>query len=240
MKGVILGILPDASLVDLTHDVPAQQVEAGAFALLTAFAFFPAGTIHLAVVDPGVGTERKIVAARSGGHTFVGPGNGVLRWALDAAAGAGGQPAQIVQVEEPRYRLEPVSNTFHGRDVMAPAAAYLASGVPLDALGPPVTGAGGRAFPAPERRGRTVAGCVVYVDHFGNCITNLDHAAAHGARTLDVAGRSLRVARTYGDGAPGECLAVPGSSGFVEIAVRGGSAARELGIGRDAPVAITS
>jgi S-adenosylmethionine hydrolase len=236
MKGVILGIAPGALVVDLCHSVPPQDVRAGAFLLMAAYAYFPPGTIHVAVVDPGVGTTRRIVAARAGGYTFVGPDNGVLRWALDRAGGVGGAEA-VVAVENPRYRLANVSRTFHGRDVMAPAAAHLAAGVSLEALGPVVAPGtlAGEPFPSPERRGKTaVAGRVVYVDHFGNCTTNLPEDAASISSapgvSVEVAGRRVPLARAYGDVDPGQPLALTGSTGLLEIAVRDGNAARTLGI----------
>ena len=224
MKGVIAGIAPEARVVDLTHNVPARDIYAGAFHLLTAHRYFPAGTIHVAVVDPGVGTQRAIVAVRAGAHVFVGPDNGVLRWAIDDAGG----PVSAVRVEDRRYALPEVSATFHGRDVMAPAAAHLAVGVPLESLGPPTAQLSGERFPEP-RDGR---GVVVHVDHFGNCITNLPPDIA----ALEVLGRRLAVAPAYAAAPAGRAIAVAGSAGFLEIAVNGGSAAALLGIGRGTPV----
>ena len=228
MKGVILGIAPGASLVDLTHGVPPQDVRAGAFLLMTAFHFFPRGTIHVAVVDPGVGTERKIVAATAAGHAFVGPDNGVLRWAIQRAGG----PDAAVSIEAPEYRLPHVSHTFHGRDVIAPAAAHLAAGAALEALGPPMAELAGAPFPSPKRVGADLVGEVVYVDHFGNCVTNLPPEAG----AVEVRGTQLRRHRTYAEGAAGEPLALVGSAGFLEIAVPGGSAAQQLGVGVRAQV----
>jgi len=227
MKGVVLGIAPDSQLVDLSHRVPPQDVRAGAFLLMTAYAYFPAGTVHLAVVDPGVGTERRIVAIRAGGHLFVGPDNGLLRWAVDRAGGA----ETIVAVENPAYRLSQTSTTFHGRDVIAPAAAHLATGVPLGALGPPVASLTGNPFPQPQRRANALIGEIVYVDHYGNCITNLPHPApATTATTVEVAGRRLPLVATYAARQPGDILAVTGSSGYVEIAIPNGNAAQRLSL----------
>jgi hypothetical protein len=238
MKGVILGIAPGVTVVDLCHEVPPQDVRAGAFLLMTSFAYFPSGTVHLAVVDPGVGTARKIVAVHAGGQSFVGPDNGLLRWAIERAGG----PAQAVAVENPAFRLATVSTTFHGRDVMAPAAAHLANGAPLQELGPPLAHLEGEAFPQPERRGRTLAGRVIYVDRFGNCITNLPvpalggRAAGRSGPRLEVLGQQLPLVHTYGEGAPGQAIAVTDSAGFVEIALQNGSAAQHLGIRLDTPV----
>jgi S-adenosylmethionine hydrolase len=225
MKGVIAGIAPDARVIDLTHEVPAQDVQTGAFQLLTAHRYFPAGTIHVAVVDPGVGTERAIVAVRAGHHLFVGPDNGVLLWSVQAAGG----PITGVRIENRQYALAQVSATFHGRDVMAPAAAHLAIGVPLESLGPPSAPLAGQRFPEP----RDWWGVVVHVDRFGNCVTNLPPA---NAAALEVLGRRLPVASAYAAASAGQAVAVAGSAGFLEVAVNGGSAAARLGIARGTPV----
>lgn len=222
LHGVILGIAPHVTVVDLSHGVPPQDVRAGAFGLMAAFGFFPAGTIHVAIVDPGVGTARKIVAARAGGHTFVGPDNGLLKWAVDRAGG----PEAAVSVEAAQYRLPVTSVTFHGRDIIAPAAAHLANGVPLSDLGPPIARLAGEPFPEPAPRGADLEGHVVYVDRYGNCVTNLPPLPG----TPLVLGKPLRRCVTYEEGAEGEAVALTGSAGFLEIAVRGGSAAGRLGI----------
>lgn len=225
MKGVIASIAPDAHVVDLTHDVPPQDVQAGAFHLMVAYGYFPPGTVHVAVVDPGVGTGRAIITVRAGGHLFVGPDNGVLRWAVESAGGA----ERAVRVENRDYALPVVSATFHGRDVMAPAAAHLARGLPLESLGPAAETLAGEAFPE-SHAGR---GIVVHVDRFGNCITNLRPPL--GA-TVDVLGRHLPVVRTYGDAPPRQPVALVGSASLLEIAINGESAAARLGIGRGTPV----
>jgi S-adenosyl-L-methionine hydrolase (adenosine-forming) len=240
MKGVILGLVPQVTLVDLCHEVPPQDVRAGAFLLKTAVRYFPAGAIHLVVVDPGVGTARRIVAVRAGGQCFVAPDNGVLRWAVDDAPGGA---EQIVRVENPAYRLPDVSTTFHGRDVMAPAAAALANGTPLAALGPTIDSLAGDPFPEPHVAPGSLTGEVVYVDHYGNCITNLpasmlSQLALGEPDVLPVhaGGARLPVVRTYGAGQPGQPLCVTGSSGYLEIAVRNGSAARALSLIAGSPV----
>jgi S-adenosyl-L-methionine hydrolase (adenosine-forming) len=233
MKGVIAGIAPEAQVIDLTHEVPPQDVRTGAFHLLCAFPYFPAGTIHVAVVDPGVGTDRKIVAVKAGQHTFVGPDNGLLRWAVDAAGGAD----QCVSVEAPDVRLPAVSTTFHGRDVMAPAAAHLARGLPLDALGPVHERLIGEQFPVPTEIADSVQGEVLLVDRFGNCITNIRHSP-EGCR-IAVDGHNAVPVRTYGDARRGTIVALTGSSGFLEVSVVQGSAAAELGISRGASVHLT-
>jgi S-adenosylmethionine hydrolase len=225
MKGVIAGIAPQAKVIDLTHGVSPQGVRAGAFHLLAAYSYFPTGTIHVAVVDPGVGTARDIVAVRAGDYTFIGPDNGLLRWAVDAATGSGPAPA-IVAVENTAYRLPHVSRTFHGRDIMAPAAAHLANGVPLESLGPSRPDLVGEPLPQPAMTSRGIEGTVLHVDHFGNCVTNL-RAVAPGSRVY-VNSREARVVQTYADGAEGELVALVSSAGFLEIAVRGGNAASAI------------
>ncbi|HEX2516131.1 MAG TPA: SAM-dependent chlorinase/fluorinase [Chloroflexota bacterium] len=222
LHGVVAGIAPHTRVIDLCHEVPPQDVRAGAFLLLTSYRFFPPGTIFGAVVDPGVGTNRAIVVVRAGGHTFAGPDNGLLRWAVEDA----GPVQEAVRVEQPRYRLSRVSNTFHGRDVIAPAVAHLSLGVPLSALGPPAPPLAGDPFPRPAASGATLSGEVLYVDRFGNAITNLSPLPG----VVRIQGRELRRVRTYAEGRPGEPVALEGSSGFLEVAVGGGSAAADLGV----------
>jgi S-adenosyl-L-methionine hydrolase (adenosine-forming) len=224
MKGVLLSALPDAVLVDLTHDIPAQDVEAGRLALARAWRRFPPGTVHLAVVDPGVGTRRAAIAVESQGRFLVGPDNGLLSPAL---VGGG---ADVVALPVPPY----ASATFHGRDVFAPAAARLAAGAALATLGvfkdDPVL----RRTPDTERHadGR-ISGEVLTIDRFGNVLSNI------GCRlggTVTVGAHRIPVRRTYADVEPGALLALTGSSGFLEVSVRGGSAAERLGLRRGAPL----
>ena len=238
MKGVLLSICPSARLVDLTHEIPAQDVLAGGLALEAAAPFFPAGTVHLAVVDPGVGTARRPLAIRAGGFYLVGPDNGLFTFALE------GRGWTAVSLTAPEYRLAEVSRTFHGRDVFAPAAAYLASGVPLERLGPAVTD--------PERLPR--AGCrledgelvgeVLDADRFGNLLTSIPAArlaeiAGAGGIALEVAGRRLRgPLGAYAAGSEGEPAVIVGSTGCLEIFVKGGSALNVLGVGRGAIVRV--
>ena len=222
MKARVLAQAPSASLVDLTHAVPPGDVRAGAFLLAQAFAWFPEGSVHLAVVDPGVGTRRRAIAVEAGGAFFVGPDNGLFALAL---AGRRVRRAVVLPVP-PR-----ASPTFHGRDVFAPAAGRLAAGTSIESLGRPAGRLRALDWPRPRRRGADTVGEIVHVDHFGNLVTNL--------RTVDrgelVAGNSFRtrrILRTYGDAHHGEPLALRGSHGFLEIAVRDGSAAAQLGLAR--------
>jgi S-adenosyl-L-methionine hydrolase (adenosine-forming) len=236
MKGVMLGICPDVTLVDLTHDVAPHDVLGGALELAAASAYFPAGTIFLAVVDPGVGSARRGVAADSGDYRFVGPDNGVLSLALDA------HPARrAVELSERRYARPTVSRTFEGRDRFAPAAAWLAKGIDLAALG---RGAGAlQRLDVPKARVEdgAIAGEVLRVDRFGNLITNIDRptfdAAAGGGVDVRIGGHQVRkVVSTYADAAAGEICALFGSTDHLEIAANGASAAALLGASRGAPV----
>ncbi len=236
MKGVILGITPDARLVDLTHDVPPQDVRAGAYALYAAYRYFSAETVHLAVVDPGVGSARRAVALRTSWGTFVAPDNGLLSLVLSRET-----VDEAVALENPAYRLPHVSRTFHGRDVFAPAAAHIARGVPLAELGPAVTDLATFPVSRPVSRGHTLIGQVIYVDRFGNLVTDVLEADLTGP-VATVAAGSARIAGlsdTYAAVAPGQALALIGSAGHLEIAVREGSAARTLGLSVEDPVTVT-
>lgn len=229
MKGVIAGIAPDAELVDVTHLVPPQDVASGRFRLLSVTPYFPPGTVHLAVVDPGVGTSRRAVAVRgSSGSLLVGPDNGLLLGALEV------DPAvDAVELSERRFwRTPSPSATFHGRDVFAPVAAHLARGVALEDLGPAIApGSLVKLELAPWRSvAGGVEGAIQAVDGFGNLISNIpgDVLPGHGRWSATIAGRTVTGGRTYGEVRPGEAMALVGSHGFVEIAVRQGDARRML------------
>jgi S-adenosylmethionine hydrolase len=234
MKGVVLSIAPRATLVDITHGVPAQDVAAGAVALAQAAPLFPAGSIHVAVVDPGVGGERADLLVESGGSFFIGPDNGVLSLAARA-------PRKIYWIEAAAFRREPVSPTFHGRDVFAPTAGRLAAGEsPADA-GPLVPKMVDLATPGLHRRDRVIEGEVIHVDGFGNLITSLPAEALAGPGvTVEVEGTAgrfePRVGRTFSDVDPGALIAYVGSGGQLEIACRDGSAAGRIGAERGTPV----
>ncbi len=238
MKGVILGICREARLVDLTHEVAPHDVLEGALALDSAWRFFPAGSIHLAVIDPGVGSRRRGLGLQAGGHYFVGPDNGLFTFALLA----GGWSA--VAIEASAYRLSEVSQTFHGRDVFAPVAAHLAAGVPFRHLGPAITDPVQLALPGSRRQGDEVVGEVIGDDRFGNLLTSVtadrvSELADHGPIEVELAGRGLgAVARSYEEGPPGAPTAIIGSSGRLEIFVRNGSARATLGVGPGARVTV--
>ena len=236
MKGAALSICPDATLVDISHDLPAHDVLAGALELAASYKYFPAGTIFLVVVDPGVGSIRRGIAAESGDHKFVAPDNGVLTAVFEEHP-----PKRVVELSERRYARPTVSRTFEGRDRFAPAAAWLAKGIELVALGRPAGDIHRLDLPRPVVEAGRISGQVLRVDRFGNLITNIDR------KTFDrVAGGPLEIAvgshvvskviSTYADAAPGEVCALFGSTDHLEIAANGASAAGELDLGRGAPV----
>lgn len=242
MKGVILGIAPGVQLVDLTHDVPPQDVPTGAWLLSTAWQSFPAETVFVAVVDPGVGTARHPVAVFAGGRYFVGPDNGIFSDVL-AASSAG----RAVILDDAAYYATPrPSATFHGRDIFAACAAHLVAGVPLEALGSPIAPAKLVRLPArqPGWEGGRLVAHVLYVDHFGNVITDVgpdltDRLLAEPKATLVAGSRSIvERAVTFGGGPESEPFLLRDSSGHLAIAVRNGSAASALGIGAGAVLEI--
>ena len=265
MKGVILSINPQAALIDLTHAIPPQDVRQASFILGVNYPYFPDGTIHVAVVDPGVGTDRRAVLLVTPTARFLAPDNGLLSQVLkdylpQPAPAPGWAPAPeglaAFELTNPDYQRHPVSNTFHGRDVFAPAAAYLSLGLPPEQLGRPVDRLVWLPAPQPIRTGATVAGEVLYADWFGNLITNITptHLAGlalaagnpgdPGSLVVEVGGRRIAgLSRTFQDvvapqpdGLP--LAALVGSNGYLEIAVSNGSAAAALGAGSGTAVLI--
>jgi S-adenosylmethionine hydrolase len=233
MKGVILSALPEARLVDLSHEVAPFDVLGGALLLEACAPRFPPHAVHCAVVDPGVGTVRRpLCVADPAGRRFVGPDNGLFTPFL-------GQGARAFALSTPGLVPTPESATFHGRDLFAPVAAWLAGGGDAERLGPPVDDPVRLSWPEPSREGQRLRGEVLLADPFGNLLTSI--RAAHlpsGPLSVEVAGRAARVVRTYGDAHPGELVALLGSSGRLEVSVREGSAARTLGVGRGAAVLV--
>ena len=218
IRGRLLTLAPGAVLADITHDVTPGDVPAAAYVLDRSWQAFPTGTIHLAVVDPGVGSERRALALRAGGHFFVGPDNGLF-------TGVAGSVDAGVALPVPAG----AAATFHGRDVFAPAAAALAGGVSLDALGAPLQGDLVRlGRPLPVVDGASLVGEVVYIDRFGTLVTNLAEGASG---PVELAGAALPLRRTFSDVASGELVAMKGSGGTIEIALRDGSAAEQLRVG---------
>jgi S-adenosyl-L-methionine hydrolase (adenosine-forming) len=225
MKGVLATRAPDATVIDVSHGIAPQDVLAGALVLRHAAPYFPPQTIHVAVVDPGVGGRRRPLAVETTDALFVGPDNGVL-----SLAAPGDQVRRIVHLTEERFFLSPRSATFHGRDVFAPVAAALANGTDPSALGPPVTDMERLELPAVARSATALTGQVIHVDHFGNLTTNVSETDVTGDVTIGLAGARVRgIARHYGAVAVGEPVAVVNSWGLLEIAVRNGSAKKTLG-----------
>ena len=236
VKGVLLGRAPRARLVDLTHGIPPQDVPRAALVLEGAFRAFPPGTVHLAVVDPGVGTARRALAVAAAGHYFVGPDNGLLGF----LAGAPGAVTRTLRAVPTPGR--PVSRTFHARDVFAPAAAALVRGVPFGRLGPRSAPPRRLAVARAVRRGDRVRGAVLLADRFGNLLTNLraqDLPGAPARCVVALAGRRIvGLSATYAARPRGQLGAVIDSSGRVEVFVREGNAQARLGVGAGAPVSL--
>jgi S-adenosylmethionine hydrolase len=231
MKGVLATRAPDARVVDLTHGIPPQNVLAGALVLRYALPFFPPGTVHLAVVDPGVGSERRPLCVETPREVLVGPDNGLLSLAAAAAPSV-----RAYHLKEGRFFPPPQSATFHGRDVFAPVAAALATGVRPHELGPEITDMHRLHVPEPRRDAGTLRGEVIYVDHFGNLITNVPQSllATFPVKPSSISIRSVRVAGispSYAAVSSGQPVAVVNSWNHLEIAVRDGSAAAALGAG---------
>ncbi|MBD2664779.1 hypothetical protein B6N60_04044 [Richelia sinica FACHB-800] len=229
MKGVIAQINSNLTIVDLTHQIPPQNIAAGRFCLMNAYAYFPAGTVHVAVVDPGVGSQRRSLAVEFSQGFLIGPDNGLLTGVLSQI------PAiRAVELTNLNYWRSPQpSNTFHGRDIFAPVAAYLASGVPLLELGTEINPDSLVQLDIGqwEETATGVCGCVQYIDYFGNLVTNIPASYVQGKSwSVQIKGMTIGGCQTYSDVGVGEALALIGSHGWVEIAVNSGNAQAQLQI----------
>lgn len=243
LKGVILGIDPNATVVDVTHAIKPQDVAQAAFALEASFRYFPEGTIHVVVVDPGVGTERGILCLEQDRRFFLAPDNGTLTLLLEE-----GQGAVLRRLENPAFRRAEVSPVFHGRDIIAPAAAHLSKGADSRALGPELAREATVRLEhlRPVLRADSgIDGTIVHVDRFGNLISNipaglLDAVGGGGEGVRITVGEAClsAISKTYAHGAPGVVLALIGSRGYLEIAVNRGSAQTALGLGTGDPVRV--
>ncbi len=239
MKGVALGICGDVALVDITHDVPPQDIVAGALELAACWKYFPHGTIFLVVVDPGVGSSRRGIAAEAGEYRFVAPDNGVLSPVFDDTP-----PRRVVELTERRYARPTVSRTFEGRDRFAPAAAWLAKGIDLAVLGRPAGTIQRLHVPAPAVDGAQLTGQILRVDRFGNLISNVDRRTFEafvggGEIEVSIGPRTVaRVVSTYAEAAAGELCALFGSTDHLEVSVSRGNAARTLDLAPGAVVQI--
>ena len=239
LKAVVLGVCPDATLVDIGHDIPAHDVMAGALELAACYRYFPHGTIFLAVVDPGVGSSRRGIAADTGDFKFVAPDNGVLSAVFREAP-----PRKVVELTERKYARPTISRTFEGRDRFAPAAGWLAKGIALASLGKGITDFHVLDLPLPVADARQVTGEVVRIDRFGNLITNIDRRtfeqlATGGAISVRAGSHDVaRVVATYAEAPAGALCALFGSTDHLEIALNSGDAAAHLALARGAVVTV--
>lgn len=237
MKGVVLSIARQAQIIDYTHGIRPGNIVEGAYLLRTGYRYFPRGSVHVAVVDPGVGSSRRAIAFQTLEATFIGPDNGLFALVWEDIVKHAGTDAQIVELTETKYWLPKVSATFHGRDIFAPVAAHIVAGVPLAQLGKPIDGLTPAQLATPYSQSRGVLnGHIIHIDRFGNCITNItqEHLHVHqiGERiVVEIIDQQLSgLFRTYADGPTGIPMCLIGSSGHIELSVRNGNAARVLGV----------
>jgi S-adenosyl-L-methionine hydrolase (adenosine-forming) len=230
MKGVILGINPQVQLIDLTHGLSNHRLLEAAFVLQTAFSFFPKGTVHLAIVDPEVGGGRRLIAIQGKDYSWVGPDNGLFTLVLKK------QPkSKIIHLTHSDFFLKKISSTFHGRDILAPVAAHLSLGVPPEQMGPSIFNPVLLPFPEPEIKEKELVGQVLWADHFGNLITNINQEAlipflSGPAFTVSIGSETIpEIFQTYSQGLPDRLIALIGSSGYLEIACNLGRAAEKVG-----------
>jgi S-adenosyl-L-methionine hydrolase (adenosine-forming) len=241
MKGVILSINPEATIVDISHEIPPQDIEAAAFNLLSCYRDFPAGTIHVAVVDPGVGSDRRAVVIECAEQLFVGPDNGLFSWICERE-----NEWSATHIMRQEFFRKPVSNTFHGRDIFAPVTARLASGYLPHVFGPPIADVVKLPPLKPSKIDEyTIEGRIIHIDRFGNCVTNftretLESRGAATAWRITLKDREIDSFRDYfADSTTDEVFAIIGSAGFIEICVRNGSAAKLLNVQRGQIVRLT-
>jgi S-adenosyl-L-methionine hydrolase (adenosine-forming) len=225
MKGVILGICPDAQLVDIAHEVMTYAIGEGAFTIAQAYRYFPPGTVHLVVVDPGVGSPRRPIVVEAAGQLFVGPDNGVFGMIF------AGEKHQVRLIQNRKYLCELVSHTFHGRDIFAPVAAHLAAGVEPALIGEVVESYIRPSFEGPRQTGtRTWEGEILKIDHFGNVITNFRADDFPLIEELAIGqAKARRLVRSYAEAPDGELVVLAGSSGYLEVSMNQGSAAETIG-----------
>lgn len=241
MKAVLLSWIPQAQIIDLTHGIPPQNIRLAAYHLLASYRYHPRGTMFICVVDPGVGSERKIIYMEAGGWHFIAPDNGLLSWMLTQET-----PTRIIDISHPSSIPLPVSKTFHGRDIMAPVGGRILGGEDPAHFGPTITSYEKIPFPLVNKMGAMWSGEVLAVDRYGNLVTNF-----RGAEIAPLANKSkiwiemhnvpetIRgISDTYASVAPGKLLALDGSSGFVEISVRDGSAAQKTGLKEGSPLTL--
>lgn len=229
MKGVILSINPDARIVDISHQISSQDIEAGAFILDNSYHFFPPGTIHVAVVDPEVGSQRRILAVASDRCFFIAPDNQVLKYILNSD-----ETLTVIEVLNRQFFLKRVSQTFHGRDIFAPVAAHLSRGVPIRNLGNVIQDYDRGSIDQPVVTEQKIVGKIIYIDKFGNLITNISEDLLSKSKISVTVGSSQieHLSNSYADGEIDKPLAIIGSTGFLEIAIKNGNAQNQLSIKR--------
>jgi S-adenosylmethionine hydrolase len=232
MKGVILGIAPEARLVDISHDVRSYDVVEGTFFVENTYRYFPEGTVHIVVVDPGVGSARRPIVSVSDHQIFVGPDNGVLSPVLQN---------EVYHITNQNLFLSRVSKTFHGRDIFAPVAANIAHGMPVNLVGPRIVDFMRVSLPLPRPQGNKLLGRVLRIDKFGNIITNFRRRDLGPNFTIRVEGLPItRLCSNFSEAEPGEFFAVEGSTGYIELALNQGSAADRLSVERGAEIEVES
>lgn len=240
LKGVIWTIAPDVQITDLSHSIPPQDVFSGALTLMRCVPYFPPGTVHIAVVDPGVGTSRRALAAQIGKHYFIGPDNGIFSHLIEPAKSAG-EPVHFFSLDQPRYWLPDVSPVFHGRDIFAPVGAHLANGVPIEQLGSRITDPVMIILPRPSQTEYGWIGEVIHVDTFGNLATNItlkEIAPLNNVVVKISQIKILGISKAFGDRLPGEPVALIDSAGWLSLAVVNGNAAQAWSAGIESRVEV--
>ena len=239
IKGVILKINPQVRLVDITHEVSPQDIFEAGFILKNSFKYFPNRSIHLVVVDPGVGSKRRAILVEAGDHFFIGPDNGVFTFIYESKS-----IKKVVELTNKRYFLPHISNTFHGRDIFAPAAAYLSNGVPLEDLGEICNDVVRFDIPEPETERGIIKGVILHVDRFGNLISNISEVlfrelVGKGMHEISIGGEGLGdIKGSYSEVIEGQALALFGSSGYLEVSVRGQDAREKLKLNKGSEVKV--
>ncbi len=239
MKGAILGVNPRCQIIDITHEIEPQNIRQASWVLKNCYPYYPSGTIHVAVADPGVGTSRRAIVLQKEGYFFVGPDNGVFSWVFRQEG-----RYSAYEIAERKFFLTPLSETFHGRDIFAPIAGHLSIGLEPGFLGPRVRDLVTIDWPTPRRSRGALGGVILWTDSFGNLITNVtrqEHGPDLEGRRVLIKGKGWRIDqihRTYGQGRPGQPLALFGSGGFLELSVNRGNALNTLGLKPGDPIAI--
>ena len=238
MKGVILNIHPPARIVDISHKIPPQDVDSGAFILRNSYRFFPDGTIHLAIVDPGVGSKRRILIAETERYLFIAPDNSLLKYIFHE-----NHVLRVFEAENHNYFLNKISHTFHGRDIFAPIAAHLASDIVPEQFGRQISDYDRGRISIPIIKKHQIRGNVIHIDHFGNLITNIPSTQLKNKRILSIkigTNTIEKLSNSYAEVAEGELIALPGSAGFLEIAIRDGNAGEVLHMQRNDEIIVVT